>query len=35
MTGITITRDEREGLQRLVRQRERVLKSAARQRQQN
>ena len=32
MTATTMTRDEREGLQRLVRQRERVLKSAAKQR---
>jgi hypothetical protein len=30
--AVTMTRDEREGLQRLVRQRERVLKSAAKQR---
>jgi vacuolar-type H+-ATPase subunit H len=32
VTATTMTRDEREGLQRLVRQRERVLKSAAKQR---
>jgi hypothetical protein len=32
MTAATMTRDEREGLQRLVRQREKVLKSAAKQR---
>jgi hypothetical protein len=32
MTGVTMTRNERENLQRPVRQREKVLKSAARQR---